>query len=338
METMLKKLIFAAFLIGLVPAFFIFSAQALFASTDSPAEIPKPIILSTTQLEEKTGSQIQINGLSTPGYNIIIYINGKYNGLANVSQINSSFSKFSYLSSLLDSDESFEVMAFSQDINSSQFSAPTSAMVNSIIEKSFLSSAQPNELIEPVAAANVAPPTLLTPNQSSCILNPYISGQSLNNGKIYIYIDDELFSTISVYSSSIQSSFFSYSPAVGLGRGKHYVYAIAQDANGNKSIKSNVLSFCINSPQILTATSSLADGLDNAVTSTGEISYTSPSNPVFQKTDNGNNVKNKQGNPLNILIFIIFIIGLFVWIFLVNQELRSELTENIEIDHKNDKQ
>ncbi|MDD5528352.1 MAG: hypothetical protein PHO56_05305 [Patescibacteria group bacterium] len=309
-----------------------FLGKTALANFDLPLQIPAPTILSTAQIEEATSSQILINGLSSPGYNVIIYINGKYDGKANISQIDDNYAGFSYLSSQFNSNQTFEVMALTQNRDSSQISAPASAIVVSIIEKSLLKSAQINEIIKPVTTTIIEPPTLLTPRQTACVPNPYVSGFSANKTLVRVYIDDKLFTAIPINSNSSSTSFFSYAPMAGIERGQHFVYAIAEDNNGNKSVRSNSLTFCVNNPQIITATNTSADNNNSSLTNTEKISPTSSLSQVSQKTDNKKLANNKHKNLLNILVFIAFVIGLFVWMIFINRELSDDQLKDNEAD------
>jgi hypothetical protein len=330
-----KKIIIPLFSILLYIVLVLLGSKAVQADTRIIEAVPTPTILSAAQIEEATSSQIQVNGLATPGYTILIYINGNFDGEANVSQINSNTSKFFYLSLPYPSNQQFEISAIAKDQNSDQLSAPANAIVRSIIKQSVLESAITKEAIQPAIPTKIYPPILLTPSQVSCVLNPYISGFAVSNSLLDIYIDNNLFYTLTIDNKSSSTSFFGYSPAK-ISRGWHFVYAISRVGSGLNSGKSNMLSFCVNLPQITassTYASSTNEGIPNII---APISRSSTS-AVFQKTNINNSSSNAQKGIFNYLIFFLFIAGLIIWMIIVNRELNTENTELID-DHVNDKQ
>ncbi|MDD4901572.1 MAG: hypothetical protein PHE24_00330 [Patescibacteria group bacterium] len=321
---MIKKIFYIFCLVLAVFLMIAFCGSIKPAKADLLPQIPLPTILSTTQIEESTSSQIQINGLVANGYRILIYINGKYNGVANISQINSDVAKFTYLSSPLNSNQTFEIMALAQNQSTLQLSAPASAIVRSVIERSSLKSAEIKENILTNNPSPINSPTLLTPRQISCSSSaPYISGFAISNSSVFIYIDNKLFSVVPTGNESSGTSFFSYSPKASLERGNHLVYAIAQDKKGNKSRRSNTLPFCISSPQIIATTTPASIDMQDS-TKIDNIASNSSSNLVFQKTISNNLSNDSHKKTLNILIFAVFIAGLLVWMIFVNRELADE--------------
>jgi len=287
------------------------------AANEGLNQLPAPAILSAVQIKDGDSGQILISGLAPTGYNVEIYINGKYEGVANISQITDNFTKFSFLSRPLTSNQNFEVMAINQNVVSLKFSAPTIASVRSIIEKKSFAAEVENLTTKPLVAsstiANIYPPTISVTGQNVCIPNPNISGSAKNQNQTLVYVDDKLSVIIPAHEQSTGTSSFSYSPSM-LERGQHSVYVIARDNNGNKSAKPNTLSFCVSSPQIINATSTTAERIEQKPTSS----------LVFQKTTDkkpANDSGNKQRGTLNLIIFVVFIACLGIWITLVNREL-----------------
>lgn len=295
--------------------------SAIASSTVLPVISP-PTILSTYQIEEGSNSQIAINGLANPGQKILVYINGKYDGNANISQIFNSSVKFSYLSTSFTSNQNFEVTTLAQDSESLQLSAPASAQVFSVIEKSSFESNKASEEIKPNPKNIINPPLLITPQQQACVSAPYISGFTESKTKALIYIDGVFFSDVPIINNASSSSFFSYTPADRLDRGDHSVFALAEDASGHKSGKSNILSFCISEPQIITAISTSSLGISNISSSSGLPLNSSATGSVFQKTFKVNAVDMRQW--INVSIFIIFIALLILWMYFVNRRLKND--------------
>jgi len=287
-----------------------------------------PSILFLTQVEGEGSSQILVNGLIAPGYDVKIYLNGKYDGMANVSQITTDFAKFSYLSAPINSSQKHEVMAIGQNEVSLELTAPAIASVNSVIEESGLTPAKKITTVKTkTVATTISAPTLVSPTMSPCVSIPYISGSTPGGTSVNIFIDNNLSATIPSTKGSSSTSLFSYFPTNILKRGVHSVYAIAQNSDGVKSYKSNALNFCINVPQILTATSTSATQIDNIPTSSPVVAAQPTSTAVFQKTiTNSTGFKNK--NIINIIVFLLFVIGLLVWMIFVNRELAQENSDN----------
>jgi hypothetical protein len=314
---MIRRFFFSAASIFILLSTFL-CCRAVLADDEESTKIPEPVILSAIQINDVENSQILVSGLMATGYNVIVYINGKYSGVANISQITNNFTKFSFLSEPLNSNQNFEIMVIGQDQISLKFSAPALISVKSIIEKNYFFSEPDKKTIKPAissssATAAIDPPMLNVAEQKICIPNPDIFGSVKNQNKISIYVDDKLSAIIPVNKQSANTFVFNYSPTE-LERGQHSVYAIAQDKDGNKSAKSKTLFFCVSSPQIITATSAVAEIIEQTPTSS----------LVFQKTNDQKPANNKQKNTLNLFIFFAFLAGLGTWMALVNRELSGE--------------
>lgn len=310
----------------------LFSNTVLAANTNSfqPAV---PIILSTSEIMESSSSQIVVNGLVEPGLEVAIYVNGKYNGLANISQINNNYSKFSFLSSPFSPNGSIEVTAISRGTNSSSVSAPASANVQNIIESAAINPPIKEEITIPQktvsAPETLTPPNLTPQSENSCNSFINISGFTKTQTSVSVYIDDQLFTTFTPPSGNSELTLFSYSPAITLSRGKHTSFAIAHEKNGLSSKKSNSIQFCISSPQIITATSSPETNTSIVATSSSNTTTKVASSSVFQKTNKSAPVNTNKGY-LNIIIFIAFLIGLLVWMIFVNRELDNNQLKQVE--------
>ncbi|HTX87093.1 MAG TPA: hypothetical protein VMC41_03435 [Candidatus Nanoarchaeia archaeon] len=302
---------------------FCLAIKASHADSYQPAAVSAPIILSTAQIQEGSRNQIQVSGIVSNAEEVLIYLNGNYDGLANISQLDINMAKFSYLSNSISTNTAYEVMAIARDPLTRILSAPTNATVETVIQTSSLKSAQPIEKILPTA--NIIPaPHLLSPSGTACVSSPYISGYS-SSPIVLIYIDNHLLASIPLVHRTPRRSFFNYTPLITLSRGTHSVYAIAQDQHQtvNSSPKSNTLVFCIATPLITATTtkSTLAEQSDNNINST---TPSSTDGLVFQETFPNKTPNNSAKNTLNILIFTLFIVGLIIWMFIVNKELGDE--------------
>jgi hypothetical protein len=286
------------------------------------SEMTIPTILSTTQIEENTGNQIMVNGLAAPDDSVEIYINGSYYGVAITKELSLTLAKFSYISPTITSQGPFEVMVISKNRQTHLLSAPVTAQVNSVIEKSLLQSNQPQEIIRPATPATINPPVLLTPTAGNCITDLTISGTSDSGTAINIFIDNKFITSLTTGKSSGPAA-FNFSPAVNLDRGQHTVYVVAQDSVNNQSARSKIISFCISSPQIINATSSVAENINSSLGGHLLASSTASSS-VFQKTTTKVSFAQRHKGLFNTMIFVVFVIGLLLWMILINRKLENE--------------
>lgn len=318
-------------LLLLIPSF---SIKIVWAAEQTEPSLSAPIILSTAEIEENHGSQIMVNGLIEEESDVAVYINGTYSGAANVSKLSPILAKFYYISPVIASSRPFEVMVISKNQQNRLLSAPTSAQVRTVIEKSLFSSNQIQEVIKPNTPTKINPPRLSIPTSNNCVTKLTISGTADSKTITNIFIDNKFLTSLtSKTSSSVYA--FNFSPTTSLVRGQHTVYAIAQDGAGKESSKSNLLSFCISSPQIITATSSAAESV-NFSDNTDTPSSTASSS-VFQKITTGLPPTNQHRGLFNIIIFIVFVIGLLLWMFLINRELGADKTESFKANNNEDK-
>jgi hypothetical protein len=292
-----------------------------------------PTIMSTTQIEEKNGNQIMVSGLVANDYNVAVYINGDYYGLANISKLNNTLSKFSFLSKTINDSGPFTVSVMSQSKNNHLLSAPVSVEVQSVIEKSSLQlnashetiKQQNNQKTKNVQTSKnnnqINPPSLLTSTSSICTKKMLVWGTSDQDTEINLFVDGNFFTSLKTFNQSSGKAFFSYQPESVLSRGTHTAYAIAQNSSGSTSTKSNIVSFCINSPQISTATTSIDNNSTTVATDTQELLTISPSSTTNTVNEKNNN---KTKKIFNIAIFLVFAIGLIVWMLLVNRELGKD--------------
>jgi hypothetical protein len=311
-----KPFFHAAFAIAICLVIIV-SGKIALADSNTP-----PTILSSSQIESAGTSQILVNGLVPTNCDALIYINGKYDGIANISQINDDIAKFSYLSSSFSSNQKFEVMVVSKNKLSLESSAPAMSMVNSIIEKASFQSTKENSAAKTIPVVTITPPTIITPVATSCVSTLYVSGATINHTAVYIYIDGKTPVVIPASTGSSVYSLFSYTPTTILDRGEHSLYAVAQDNTGNRSSKSATINFCISAPQILTATSTAETETTN-IASGATTTPNQTSSVVFQKTTKSS-MSAKDKSIINIIIFLLFIIGLLVWMIFVNRELAQD--------------
>lgn len=305
-------------------------SNMVYAKDQAASSTNLPIILNTAKIIEGEKAYMSVRGLVEPGHEVLIYLNGIYNGLANISQATANFSLFSYLSAIAVNVEKNEVMVIARDDETSALTPPVIAPINTIIEKSYI---KPVGLQETIKATNnlISAPILKTPSQKNCESTPYISGFSKNQTTVSIYIDNRLYTSLHANSNIAETAFFSYVPVANFTRGQHTVYATAENKNGHVSPKSNTLSFCISDPQIIsTSTANTIESVDSII-ATNTINK---SDLVFQKTNNqevaNKNIREKTSHKINLLLFGVFILVVVIWIIFVNKELAEENAKNIK--------
>lgn len=314
-----KVLTFSIYLLIL----FTFGIPA-YAQNEALVESDSPIILETAKIQESGQNYILVKGLVKPGHEALIYINGSYNGLANISQGNTDFSLFNYLSPNIKDANNTEVSVIARNQETRLFSSPSQAHVNSIIEKTVLSQPAPKETISPTKHVILAP-ILKTPKQKDCEISPYISGFSKNQTTVKIFIDNKPYASLPATSKVAESAFFSYTPSVSLDRGQHFVYAIAEDKNGNTSPRSNLLTFCISAPQTISTSTPEERELISDSNTTPALD---DPNLVFQKTKFQEKATTSKalasGVKINLFLFELFVLIVIIWIVFVNKELLED--------------
>jgi hypothetical protein len=311
------------FFLFIAAMFFFLPAGFAFASSFAPDEIPSPIILETAEIKQESGSQIMVNGLVKPFNLVLIYLNGKYIGLANISEGNNNFSLFSYLSPIINSAENMTITAMAQDKQSRLLSSPAETNVYAIIEKNFFIPRKPAEKIKQNTATIIPAPLLVSPKQKTCEEKPVIAGFTKNQSIIKIFINNIFYGKVLTKNSSSSDAFFEYTPSIKLERGQYQAYAVAEDKNGNISQKSNIINFCVLCPQIIA--SSTAQILDKkASIIKPEAMEKASLTTAYQKASQ----KNKTNSKINIILFVAFLLMVIVWMVLVNKELINENVEN----------
>lgn len=315
----------------LKPLFFVLFLLLIWNSKDALAQNNKPTILETTLLKASYGDQLMINGLVEKNNQVLIYINGNYYGFANISNNDPDINSFSYLSPVIKrvSDYNYKIFAIARNLDSLNLSALAESGISSIIEQSSIEQAdkKPSEQLRPkpdkTKEEQVPAPILITPKGNIGEYKPIISGFSKNQTKINLYIDNALETEFWVEDDNSGTASFKYTPVKELKRGLHLVYAIATDKNGRKSKNSNFLYFFIADPKYI-------------ATSTSLVQETPAQPSVFQKTENTASSSNQKENTkpinsaLNLSLFILFIVGVIIWIITTNLELKKEKAKTEE--------
>lgn len=193
-------------------------------------------------------------------------------------------------------------------------------------------------------------PTMFKPvvNANTTSARPFIVGLAKNDSKIKIYLDGKLDGEFEVKNHLSGTANFAYKPAKPLSRGSHQVYALAIDQRGKVSIKSNKVTFPVRISAIAQSASEENKPAEASQESNSEAAgaiekKAGAEMPVFEKIKNliGTGTKqlaggwglineNEQGQgglKLNLIIFILFLVGVIAWLLWVNRELVKERRE-----------
>ena len=344
--------------------FFAFLGSFFVVQNTKAEEAQSPVILNAFQVDYDEYIKIQAEGLISPNNNILIYINQKYDKLANIKKIDDEINKFYYESDLIKKEGVFEIMVIARDKTSLALSAPSIMTVNSIIVKNTANSIETlaenikkdetlaenlayftkkdeilakNILLEFVDEYPMPAPTLLTPfGKIIDPAKPYISGLAKNDSLIKIFIDHGLESTFLIKNDPSGIGNFAYISKKPLNRGSHLVYATATDNRGKESEWSNIRYFSKYKPR-LTATNTVEKAISGKISAASATSTNMeglldlPNNSrgeVKGSIEKGalEKTKGKEKNNLktNLIIFSMFLVLIIVWMFLVSKELKNE--------------
>ncbi len=93
-------------------------------------------------------------------------------------------------------------------------------------------------------------PTLVAPNEKTVTakVKPLIIGLTANETKVHIWIDGVYNGQTEILIHQSGTASFAYQPFLNLTVGNHNVWVVAEDKNGRKSKKSNMLNFRIEEP------------------------------------------------------------------------------------------
>lgn len=315
--------------------FLLWTNQAVLAETQNP------IILETTLLKAEYGDQVMVTGLVKPNNLVLIYINGVYSGFAKTSTNDPDMDNFSYLSSIIKNSSShkYKVFAIARNQDSLELSGPTESPVSTIIESSSLAAAdkKSSEILKPnhnskdedkQTTQSVSAPTLITPTGNIGEYKPIISGFSKNQTKISLFIDNILETEFWVLDQQSGTANFRYTPEKELSRGVHFVNAIAIDKDNNKSKSSNFLYFYIADPKYLATSSNIIQEENNpSISQKTNTPTTTSSSESESKTKTIN-------SALNISLFILFILGVIIWITTTNRQLKRDEKQKISEEKK----
>jgi hypothetical protein len=292
-----------------------------------------PIILNTSIIEVDNGWQISVNGLTNPGNNVLIYVDGSYDGVANISINDNNFYNFSYLSALIKNISPINVFAINKHISSSELSPVAESPVNTIVKKTLPFQPQPKkeEVKKIVLVAKIlertSPPILISPAGQTTNQTSLISGFSQNDAVIKIFIDKNLVAEIPVKNNISGSASFEYLPTVIMATGTHNIYTTAKKDGMKESESSNILSFSIQEKEL--SIKKEVKGVKEINIQESSTSVISQKINIEQEVESNTSTKNKY-SIFNISLFGIFIVSIIIWIIAIGRELKKESQKNLE--------
>lgn len=198
---------------------------AAFFSLAARAEIASPKITKLVG-----GENFIVSGTAPKGSEVLIYLDGGLAGQveARAGAEQAEFS-YEYQGKKL-ADGLHAVMAVAKDKTSLVLSAPSEEIKFGV---------------------NLLPaPTLVAPNEKTITaeMKPLVTGLTVSGSLVKIYIDGILAGQTEVLTDKSNTANFALRSAVTFGRGRHKVYALAEDRTGKVSLSSEVLFFNIELP------------------------------------------------------------------------------------------
>lgn len=291
-----------------------------------------PTIFAPNEKTITANTKPLIKGVAKSGTIVHVYIDGIYNGRTERLEHKSGAAGFVYKPFLNLSRGQHTIKAVSEGPDGKKSKATYMAFT---IEK-------------PMPA-----PTLIKPKNQSVYTptNFLLTGLAKNDSVIKVYLDHKVVRTFKVKNSPSGTAHFYYLPTGSLTRGAHMVYATAIDARGKASSWSEVRYFRVYEPEI-------SAGASETTTAAKPSQEVSKNDAVKEKAveenkgvaqeatttggavAGGEKITNGDGSvlgegttqventnkkiPLNLIIFIVFLIGVIIWIIWVNRELIKE--------------
>lgn len=252
-----------------------------------------------------------ITGLVKSDYDVLIYIDGVYNGkLANLTH-KSGTANFAYKPFLNLSVGNHEAWAMAVDKNGN---------------KSRVSNILRFKIELPMPAPTMYKPVV---NAQSTKNKPFIVGLAKNNSIIKVFVDHKVVGEFKVENHQSGTANFAFKPQLDLTRGTHLIYTTATDLRGKESSWSNLIWFKVTKPAIILGVKEeKAKETENTISDNiiPPIKNTDASTTTSGLIDESKQNQNKISS--NLVVFILFLLGIIVWIFWVNKELVKERKES----------
>lgn len=195
-------------------------------------EVDASVIDAPTIVETKTARDIDgirnsyIKGLTVANSEVLVYIDGKFVDLADVSNKNSETESFFY---------SFPNTILADGKNLAVVSRDKTSLV--------LSSPVEIEL----SIAELPAPTLISPNDNfvSGLQRPNITGLSVSNTYVQVYIDGKYNGKTEILRHESGTANFVYRPYLNLKIGSHFVSLVSETKEGQVSKETELFYFNI---------------------------------------------------------------------------------------------
>ncbi len=186
----------------------------------------------TININQTNGKEARplITGLTRKDTDVLIYIDGTYQGLAHINEANGNVNNFYFqpVSPLTDGEHN--IFAIARD--------RTSVVLS------------PRSEVRTIIVKSLPAPTLIAPNKKTVTakVKPLIIGLTRSETFVHIFIDGVYNGKTKILTDVSGTANFVYTPFLNLSRGWHQVWAIAEDKEGRKSERSNILNFQIENP------------------------------------------------------------------------------------------
>jgi hypothetical protein len=330
---------FLACLLGVFLAGHVFAADSQIADT-SQKPLPVPTIISPNKNTITSNQRELITGFTISDSFIKIYIDGVYNGKTAVLKNVSGTAHFSY-QPFLHLGRGWHKYTVIAEYPDGRQSRPYNSEFN---------------VEYPMPA-----PTLLKTIKNKPTSSPLAVGLAKNNSRVLVYVDKRLDGSFLVKNDVSGTANFAYKIRSKLGRGTHRIYTTAKDARGKTSILSNSLIYKVLEPKISTSAfegnivvkkenarpslkvevkrpaankkapaKASEQAIDKEVQQILDDSKLSGTTTAPGSLDENNSSQNKL--KLNIIIFILLLLGIIGWIVWVNREIVKERKDNSKDD------
>jgi len=200
----------------------------IFSSIILPAHVLYAVGVATPTILKFENNRII--GLAHANSEVMMYIDGVYEGNADMGTTKTETNSFVYnLPKNLKAGE-HKIAAIAKDRTS---------LLLSLFSESFT-----------FYIKNVPAPTMIQPNKNTITerVKPFITGLTESGTKVYFFIDGKLNGQTEFLNHKSGTANFAYRPFLNLKPGAHTAWTIAEDKNGRKSTPSNVLYFNIEKP------------------------------------------------------------------------------------------
>ncbi len=330
MHRYIKVVLFS--LVCLVGTFFVLTSHV----QAQIQTIPAPTMIEPNESTITGKVKPLIKGLTVSGTFVRVYIDGIFNGKTEILTHDSGTANFAYKPFLNLEAGEHNAWTVAEDENG---------------RKSQLSNILYFRIEQPMPAPTIFSPVV---NTRTTYNRPFIVGLAKNNSLIKVFIDHKLDGQFQATNHESGIANFAYQPFQGLTKGQHLVYTTAIDNRGKKSCWSNIIYFTVKQSAIAqitveetTKTVAEIKELESAeqepvVTLSEEAAFEEDQTDKIvddeiqqiieegikeKEADTGliDEDKEKQGKlNLNLIIFIVFLLGIIAWIFWVNRELIKE--------------